>query len=225
MMQTKEPPALKPSGIPWIGDIPEAWEVVTLARLFREKKCKNTENKETNVLSLSYGEIKKRNIETNMGLLPESFETYNVVEKGNIVLRLTDLQNDQKSLRCGLVKERGIITSAYVTLEKIWSLDSSYYHRLLHSFDIMKGFYGKGEGVRQNLKFSGELSKILLAYPPLPEQEAIARYLDEKCALVEGVIAQKEVIIGKLNDYKKSLIYECVTGKKKVPFFNEQPTT
>ena len=56
-----------------------------------------------------------------------------------------------------------------------------------------------------------------LAYPPLAEQEEIARHLDDKCSQVEGVIAQKEAIIVKLNDYKKSLIYECVTGKKKVP--------
>lgn len=108
----------KNSGIEWIREIPQHWKVCKILKLYKERKCKNKGNTETNVLSLSYGNIKRRNVENNMGLLPESFETYNVIFPDNIVLRLTDLQNDHRSLRCGLVKEQGIITSAYVTLEK-----------------------------------------------------------------------------------------------------------
>ncbi|KPU42705.1 EcoKI restriction-modification system protein HsdS [Oxobacter pfennigii] len=207
---------MKDSGIEWIGEIPEHWKVVQLSRLFKERKFKNQNNIENNVLSLSYGNIKRRDIDTNMGLLPESFETYNIVEAGNIVLRLTDLQNDHKSLRCGLVKERGIITSAYVTLGKIMDINTNYYYRLLHTFDIMKGFYGMGDGVRQSLKYSGELNKLLLILPPTQEQDNIASYLDCKCSKIDATIAQKETLIQKLIEYKKSLIYECITGKREV---------
>ena len=207
---------MKNSGVEWIGEIPEKWKVVKLSNIFKERKVKNKGNIETNVLSLSYGSIKKRNVETNMGLLPANFETYNIIENGNIVLRLTDLQNDHKSLRCGLVKERGIITSAYVTLEKTVDIDSNYYYRLLHTFDIMKGFYGMGEGVRQSLKFDGELKRLLLVMPSVNEQRQIADYLDKKCSSIDKLISNKEKLIEKLTEYKKSLIYECVTGKREV---------
>lgn len=208
---------LKDSGIEWIGKIPQHWDVCKLLKLYKERKCKNKGNIETNVLSLSYGNIKKRNVKNNMGLLPESFETYNIVIPNNIVLRLTDLQNDHKSLRCGLVKEQGIITSAYVTLEKkIDRISSNYYYRLLYTFDIMKGFYGMGDGVRQNLKYDGELCNLLVVKPPFEEQQQIAKYLDNKCSEIDKAIADKEQVIEKFTEYKKSLIYECVTGKKKV---------
>ncbi|RAI12812.1 MAG: restriction endonuclease subunit S [Candidatus Melainabacteria bacterium] len=208
---------LKDSGIEWIGKIPQHWDVCKLLKLYKERKCKNKGNIETNVLSLSYGNIKKRNVKNNMGLLPESFETYNIIIPNNIVLRLTDLQNDHKSLRCGLVKEQGIITSAYVTLEKkIDRISSNYYYRLLYTFDIMKGFYGMGDGVRQNLKYDGELCNLLVVKPPFEEQQQIAKYLDNKCSEIDKAIADKEQVIEKFTEYKKSLIYECVTGKRKV---------
>lgn len=208
---------LKDSGIEWIGKIPQHWETCKLLKLYKERKCKNKGNIETNVLSLSYGNIKKRNIENNMGLLPESFETYNIIVPDNIVLRLTDLQNDHRSLRCGLVKEQGIITSAYVTLEKkLDNISSNYYYRLLHTFDIMKGFYGMGDGVRQNLKYDGELCNLLVVRPPYTEQQQIAEYLDNKCSEIDKAIADKEQVIERFTEYKKSLIYECVTGKKRV---------
>lgn len=208
---------LKDSGIEWIGKIPQHWEICKLLKLYKERKCKNKGNIETNVLSLSYGNIKKRNIESNMGLLPESFETYNIIIPSNIVLRLTDLQNDHKSLRCGLVKEQGIITSAYVTLEKkTGNISSDYYYRLLHIFDIMKGFYGMGDGVRQNLKYDGELCNLLVIKPPYNEQQQISEYLNKKCSEIDNLISDKEILIEKLIEYKKSLIYECVTGKRKV---------
>lgn len=208
---------LKDSGIEWIGKIPQHWEICKLLKLYKERKCKNKGNIETNVLSLSYGNIKRRNVKNNMGLLPESFETYNIIVPDNIVLRLTDLQNDHRSLRCGLVKEQGIITSAYVTLEKkLDSISSNYYYRLLHTFDIMKGFYGMGDGVRQNLKYDGELCNLLVVRPSQIEQQQIAEYLDKKCSEIDKAIANKEQVIEKFTEYKKSLIYECVTGKRKV---------
>ena len=107
---------MKDSGIEWVGEIPEHWGLERLKYSFLEHKSKNIGNKEKNVLSLSYGNIVKRNIKDNFGLLPESFESYNIVKPGVIVLRLTDLQNDKKSWRVGISKQIGIITSANVSL-------------------------------------------------------------------------------------------------------------
>ncbi len=96
---------MRDSGIEWIGQIPKEWEVSLLSTLFAEHKRKNEGLVETNLLSLSYGAIIRKDINTKEGLLPQSFDSYNVIEKGDIIFRLTDLQNDKKSLRTGLCKE------------------------------------------------------------------------------------------------------------------------
>lgn len=109
-------PAYGPSGVEWVGDIPNSWEVRPLFGVAATESRKNETGAEKNVLSLSYGNIINRDVETNFGLLPASFNTYQLVEAGEIILRLTDLQNDKRSLRVGLSRQRGIITSAYLKL-------------------------------------------------------------------------------------------------------------
>ena len=137
---------MKDSGIAWIGAMPWAWKMNTIAQIFLQVKCKNTGLQEKNLLSLSYGKVKRKSIDTVEGLLPESFDGYNIIEKDDIVLRLTDLQNDHTSLRVGLAEERGIITSAYLTIRNRSNFCPKYLYYYLHSFDIAKGFYGMGAG-------------------------------------------------------------------------------
>lgn len=201
---------MKPSGIEWIGDIPDDWEVRKLLSLFKEHKDRNKNLEEQNLLSLSYGKIKRKDINNNDGLLPASFETYNIVEKGDIVFRLTDLQNDKRSLRTGIVTQRGIITSAYVTIRPKIKLDSRFYHYLYHMYDICKVFYGMGDGVRQGMGFE-DLKNIPTLIPPLKTQQKIADYLDEKCGEIDATIAKQKESIEKLKAYKQSLISETVT--------------
>lgn len=200
----------KDSGIPWIGMIPSDWGVEQLSGLFIEHKNKNSNLSETNLLSLSYGKIIRKDINTKEGLLPQSFDGYNVIEKGDIVFRLTDLQNDKRSLRTGLCTERGIITSAYVTLRKRQDLDSAFFHYLFHSYDICKVFYGLGDGVRQGMNYS-DLRKLAVLYPPLATQQRIADFLDRKCAEIDELAALQETMIAELKRYKQSVITEAVT--------------
>lgn len=207
---------MKDSGIEWVGEIPENWEIHPVYFYFGERKNKNRLGLENNLLSLSYGRIIQKDINTSEGLLPESFNTYNIVEAGDIIIRPTDLQNDKRSLRTGLVKEHGIITSAYIALYPLKESDTRYFHYLLHSFDVMKVFYNMGNGVRQGLNFS-EFSKLMIFEPSRDEQKAIADYLDAKCAEIDGIISQKREQISTIEEYKKSLIFEYVTGKKEVP--------
>lgn len=85
------------------------------------------------MLSLSHGSIiRKKDI--NYGLVPKDYNGYQIVDEGNIILRLIDLQNDKKSLRTGLVRERGIITSAYVCLNT--SQNARFIQLILHVYDI-----------------------------------------------------------------------------------------
>lgn len=206
---------MKNSGIEWIGRIPKHWKVKIIQELFYNLKHRNIGIKEKNLLSLSYGKIINKDIYSNYGLLPVNFNNYNIVKYDDIVLRLTDLQNDKKSLRVGHVREKGIITSAYITLRPLFHYSSRYYYFLLHSYDICKYFYSLGSGVRQSLTFE-EVKKILLLLPPIDEQEEIVKYLDDKCQQIESIIEEKQALIEKLEEYKKSLIYEYVTGKKQV---------
>lgn len=206
---------MKDSCIEWIGQIPEDWKVNTVFQIFTQVKNKNEGLIEQNLLSLSYGKLKRKSIDTIGGLLPESFDGYNIIEKGDIVLRLTDLQNDHKSLRVGLATERGIITSAYVTIRNRTANLSEYLYYYLHSFDIAKGFYGMGAGVRQGLNWDG-LKWLKITIPSNEEQKEIVSYLDGKCAEIDKLIAKKEQLVTELETYKKSLIYEYVTGKKEV---------
>ena len=159
----------------------------------------NIGTREQNLLSLSYGNIVRKDIAGSDGLLPESFETYNVVEPGDTVLRLTDLQNDQRSLRVGFVQERGIITSAYVTLRPQHDVDPRFFSYVLKSMDFRKDFYALGAGVRQSLKFD-ELKRVQIHLPALKEQRAIADYLDTETARIDSLIDKKQRMVDLLEE-------------------------
>ena len=206
---------MKDSGIEWVGEIPAHWLVHPVYYYYGERKNKNYLGKEDNLLSLSYGRVVRKDINTSDGLLPESFNTYNIVETGDIIIRPTDLQNDKRSLRTGLVKEHGIITSAYIDLCPIKQVDSRYFYFLLHAYDVMKVFYNMGNGVRQGLNYS-EFSRLMVFEPPYEEQVAIADYLETKVIEVDVIIERKKEQMSVLNAYKRSLIFEYVTGKKEV---------
>lgn len=206
---------MKDSEIEWVGAIPAHWSIHPVYTYFGERKNKNRLGNEDNLLSLSYGRVIRKDINTSDGLLPESFNTYNIVEAGDIIIRPTDLQNDKRSLRTGLVKEHGIITSAYIDLYPLRKVDSRYFHFLLHAYDIMKVFYNMGNGVRQGLNYS-EFSRLIVFEPSYDEQVAMADYLEAKVEEVDAVISDKKEQLATLDEYKKSLIFEYVTGKKEV---------
>lgn len=201
---------MKDSGIAWIGAMPRAWKMNTIAQIFLQVKCKNTGLQEKNLLSLSYGKVKRKSIDTVEGLLPESFDGYNIIEKDDIVLRLTDLQNDHTSLRVGLAEERGIITSAYLTIRNRSDFCPKYLYYYLHSFDIAKGFYGMGAGVRQGLNWDGVKWLKILA-PSVPEQERIAAFLDAECVEIDAVLEKTRASIEEYKKLKQAIITQAVT--------------
>ncbi len=205
----------KDSGVEWIGQIPAHWKVKRVNDIATQQKTKNIGLREKNLLSLSYGKLKRKDIETSFGLLPESFETYQIVNKGNIILRLTDLQNDWTSLRVGLARERGIITSAYLCLRFSKLINPVFAYYVLHVYDLSKVFYWLGSGLRSVMKFQ-DIKVLPFLLPPLQEQEAIAEYLDAKTAHIERIIETIEMEIEKLKELRKTLINDVVTGKIKV---------
>lgn len=201
---------MKDSGIKWIGEIPVEWAIEPLFTKFTEGKNKNKLGKERNLLSLSYGKIIRKDIDSKDGLIPENYNGYNIVSAGDIIIRPTDLQNDKRSLRTGLVRENGIITSAYIDLKPTFAVESRYYHYLLHAYDECKVFYNMGNGVRQGINYS-LFSKLPVIVPGKNIQGKIADYLDSKCSKIDAIIEKQQAIIEKLKEYKLSVITEAVT--------------
>ncbi|MFL0428717.1 restriction endonuclease subunit S [Moraxella sp. 179-F 1C4 NHS] len=200
----------KDSGVDWLGKIPSDWDLQPAFKYIKENKTKNTGLLENTVLSLSYGKIIIKPEEKLTGLVPESFETYQIVEPNDIIIRCTDLQNDKVSLRTGLVENRGIITSAYLGLKVFQNYNSKFLHYYLHSLDITKAIYKFGTGLRQNLSFL-DFKRLPLVDISLDLQQKIANFLDQKTAQIDQAIALKQQQIEKLGEYKQIVIQNAVT--------------
>lgn len=174
------------------------WPLVPLWSVAPRVDNKNVGTVERNLLSLSYGRVIRKDIDEAGGLRPESYETYNVIEAGDVVLRMTDLQNDQKSVRIAQASERGLITSAYITVRPDPTrTDPRFVSAVLRAYDIQKAYYEMGAGVRQNLGYP-ELTDLPIPMPDLPAQTRIADYLDRETAEIDAMIA-------KMDELKQSL--------------------
>lgn len=199
----------KDSGVKWLGKIPSHWDILPGKAIFEENKTKNTTNRETFVLSLSYGNIIPK-LDINEGLVPENYSGYQIVEPGYIIIRCTDLQNDKVSLRTGHVNHHGIISGAYLGLKVKRGVSSRYMHYLLHNWDVSKELYRYGSGLRQSLSWA-DIKYLLLALPPMDEQEAIVAYLDKVTGDIDRAIEAQQKMIDALNERKQIIITRAVT--------------
>jgi len=200
----------KESGLSWLGQVPKHWEIRPAFGAFQPNHERNYGLKEKTVLSLSYGRIVVKPSEKLHGLVPESFETYQIVNPGYIIIRTTDLQNDHTSLRIGMVKDRGIITSAYLALKTIGGVHSDFGYQFLNVWDTSKAIYGYGSGLRQNLDFP-HFKRMPVALPPSEEQAAIVRFLNHANGRIEKTIRAKKKLIALLNEQKQAIIHRAVT--------------
>lgn len=202
----------KETAVSWVKIIPAHWAEKSLVQVAEEQQIKNAGMIEDNLLSLSYGKIINKDINSTDGLLPASFEGYQIVYDGNIILRLTDLQNDHRSLRTGLVTQTGIITSAYTCLKVRCNILPEYLQLQLHVADLCKVFYGMGGGVRQSIGFK-EIRKLIVAVPSIEEQQHILECVRGVEKPVNHAIQKNRDIIAGLEDLKNRLISDVVTGK------------
>lgn len=198
------------TSLEWLGRFPSRWSVEPGLAVLQERQVKNIGLVEPTVLSLSYGRVVIKPQDKLRGLVPESFETYQIVEPGNIIIRPTDLQNDHVSLRVGQAKDRGIITSAYMCLETKGNLTEDYAHLLLHAYDIKKVFYGLGSGLRQNLSWV-DFRRLPIPVPPTEEQAQIVRFVRHLDQRVNRLIKTKRRLIELLNEQKQAIIHRAVT--------------
>lgn len=202
-------PEYRDSGVEWVGAIPNHWAVKPLLALADEVLERNSDLREANVLSLSYGRIIEKDTESNDGLLPESFDSYQIINKDDIVLRLTDLQNDKRSLRSAISPFNGIITSAYLGL-KPKKIFPDFFAYLLRAYDLTKVFYSMGGGLRQSMKFS-DVRRLPIILPPPAEQSAIAAFLDRETGKIDALVAEQERLIALLKEKRQAVISQAVT--------------
>lgn len=212
---------MKDSGIEWVGNIPVHWDTIPIRYLFAECRLKNILNQEKTALKFTYGTIiKKTNFDSDSDeYVANTMTNYTVVYPGTIMINGLNLNYDFVSQRVGLVKDRGAITSAYLAIVPGSRVVSEYANYQLKSWDYAKAFHNMGTGVRKTLDFS-ELGKKYFVTPSIEEQSKIVAFLDSKCKEIEAIIASKKQQLTVIDSYKKSLIYEYVTGKKEVPAQN-----
>lgn len=211
---------MKDSGIEWVGNIPAHWDAIPIRYLFAECRLKNTLNQEKTALKFTYGTIiKKTNFDSDSDeYVANTMTNYTVVNPGTIMINGLNLNYDFVSQRVGLVKDRGAITSAYLAIAPGNRVVSEYANYQLKSWDYAKAFHNMGTGVRKTLDFS-ELGKKYFVTPSIEEQSEIVTFLDSKCKEIESIIESKKQQLTVIDSYKKSLIYEYVTGKKEAPLY------
>jgi len=200
----------KNSGVEWLGKIPEHWDILPGLSFIYENKDRNKGMIRNTVLSLSYGKIRVKGENELTGLVPESFETYQFVNKGDLIFRPTDLQNDTVSLRSSISEYDGIITNAYLNLRFKSKADSKFYHYFFRSIDNNKIIYGLGSGLRQNISYL-DFRRFPFPFPPKEEQTAIANFLDDKTTKIDQAIAIKQKQIELLKERRQILIHKAVT--------------
>ncbi|MDN3689052.1 restriction endonuclease subunit S [Cyclobacterium jeungdonense] len=197
-------PAYKGSGEYWMGEIPEHWEIKKLKHIFKEKK--KVTNPSLGCGSISFGKVVFKDDEK----IPEATKaSYQEVLAGEYLVNPLNLNYDLISLRIGLSDINVVVSSGYIVLKNSIELDKSFFNYLLHRYDVA---YMKllGSGVRQTISFN-HIANSLLAFPPIPEQTAIANFLDDKTAKIDQAIAQKEKLIALLKEWKQIIIQNAVT--------------
>jgi len=200
---------MKDSGIPWIGEIPNDWEVEPIGRNIHEVDNPNVGGTETNALQFKAGTIISKSVGDSK-YHPTTLEAYNVVDEGVIMLNGLNLSFDLISQRVGLVQEKGVITSAYLAIKPNERIKSEFLTYLFKAYDARKALHAMGKGLRQTLAWK-ELKCYSVVYPPLHTQQRIADFLDRKCAEIDELAALQETMIAELKRYKQSVITEAVT--------------
>jgi len=201
---------MKNSGIEWIGQIPEDWDIWPTKRFFRHTKTLAGEQVDSyERLALTMNGVIKRSKDDSEGLQPEKFDTYQVLRENELVFKLIDLAN-VKTSRVGLSPYTGIVSPAYIILTND-NEDNRFYYYYFMSMYYNEIFNNLGDnGVRSSLN-AQDLLNIPMVDIPSSLQKRIADFLDEKCGKIDRYIEKQQQVIEKLKAYKQSVITEAVT--------------
>lgn len=209
---------MKDSGIKWIGKIPINWQAVNPRWLFAQRKDRAKKGMEQYTASQKYGVISQKDYMNRIGgsivTVQKDFDILKMVCKGDFVIHMRSFQGGLE-----YSEHTGSISSAYVMLIPQKNTgECRYFKWLFKSASYINALQSTSNLIRdgQAMRYSNFI-QIIIPYPPLDEQQQIADFLDTKCSEIDAIIADKKRQLDILAEYKKSLIYEYVTGKKEVP--------
>lgn len=203
---------MKDSGVEWIGEIPENWDVVKTKYMFRIlKRIAGQEG--FDVISITQKGLKIKDINSNEGQIAENYSNYQFVFPGDFAMNHMDLLTGWVDLST----LSGVTSPDYRVFHKIDELiNDDYYKYVFQSLYFNKVYYGLAQGVaevgRKRLQ-APAFKELKLPCPPADEPAKIAAYIKDKCIAINALIEKKQVAINKWEEYKKSLIYYAVTGK------------
>ncbi len=208
---------MKDSRSAWFGQIPGEWDMRKIKYIFKIQKDIAGEEGHT-VLSITQKGIKPKDLSKNEGQLAENYSNYQLVHIGDFAMNHMDLLTGWVDVS----KYEGVTSPDYRVFRLIDKDNyySKYYLYLMQMCYTNRIFYGLGQGVSGLGRWRLQADKFLnfsITVPSYEEQQEIVNYLDKKCSAIDDLIAKKEQYLAEIENYKKSLIYEYVTGKKEVP--------
>lgn len=204
------PKKVKDSGIDWIGEIPEGWDIKKVKNLFVRKKEKANQENPT-ILSLARSGIKVRDISTGEGQIAADYTNYNPVKPNDLLLNPMDLISGDN---CNVSKVYGVISPAYINLAAKSGVNPRYYNYYFKLQYWLGAFFAHGKGVSFDNRWTlndETLQNYPLIFPSIKEQEKIANFLDEKMSLIDGIIEDTKHSIEGLKQYRQALITATVT--------------
>ena len=205
---------MKDSGVEWIGEIPAAWDTVRVKQLLRERKERSAEGKEEPLsMSQKVGLVPTKTLDA----IPNPASSY----VGAKLAFVNDLVFNKLKAHLGVFsvsKYDGLVSPDYAVYYSTGVVDLKYLEYLFKTPQCISEFSKRSTGIAAGLTrlYTDGLFAIECPLPPEDEQQAIVSYLDEKWTQIDRLIAIKQAKIEKLEQYKRSLIYEYVTGKKEV---------
>ena len=205
---------MKDSGVEWIGEIPEHWEVMRFGRCAAIK---------SNLVApddyADYPQISPDSIEKNSGRILEykTVKESGVISWNHLFFKGQIIYSKIRPMlnKVAIAPFDGLCSADMYPIETNNNTQFLVYMMLSDYFTSQVGLVTENR-VKMPKINQNELGAIMVTIPPQSEQETISKYLLEKCLSIDTVIDKKQGLIGKLIDYKKSLIYEVVTGKKEV---------
>lgn len=201
---------MKNSNIQWIGAIPDSWGIRKVKQCFYISK-EQAHKKNPLVLSLARSSVKIRDISTNEGQLAVSYDNYNPVQPGDILLNPMDLYS---GANCNMSEIEGVISPAYVNLRKKELLNPKFFDYYFKVQYWTMAMFAHGKGVSFDNRWTMNSDAILnyyLPYPSLEEQNIIVECISKRTAKIDRLIEIENQQIEKLKEYKQAVITEAVT--------------
>ncbi len=203
---------MKDSGVEWLGEVPEHWEIYPIGYSFDLLKNNNVGDdwEHTQLLSLTLQGVIKKDINEAKGKTHSDYSTYQKVNVGDFIFCLFDIEETPRTV--GVVETSGMITSAYTALKPKPFINPKYFYYFFECRDDLKAFGSEYSGLRKTIRPT-KFIKLKICYPKLNEQCEIVGFLDTKCKKIDLLISKQQQLIKKLKEYRISIISHAVTGK------------